>query len=54
MVTDYTLDAYPNKVLRTDMKQLLPLIHLIRIPMTSISPPTYISKPAHTNSKKTE
>ena len=54
MVTDYTLDAFPNKVLRTDRKQLLPLIHLNRISMISISPPTYISKPAHTNSKKTE
>ena len=54
MVTDYTLDAFPNKVLRTDRKQLLPSIHLNRTSMISISPPTYISKPAHTNSKKTE
>ena len=28
MVTDYTFDAFPNKVLRTDRKELLPLIHL--------------------------
>ena len=51
MVTDYTFDAFPNEVLRTDRKELLPLIHLNDSYDFHLSRDIYISKPADTNSK---
>ena len=41
-VTGYTLDTFPRKVLRTDRKELLPLIHFNDSYDFHLSPDIYI------------